>query len=297
MPNSKYVRVSDVGELLVWGPDALEVRMAGMQRMHFYRLAGVTPEDATDEQVEHYFALRSQEVSSGERATKVLKTESATDMVTRELRIFNLPQVMGRDEADLSADPPASSFPLPSTMQRPPMSRQWDEVQPAIPSGWPPPDSNLGVPESDKSWSSADGMPPAPRYRPQEAAKNLSASSRPMGGVGPVAADSPMSRFVRQDGPLLYLQAPDGTEQRVTQYMRTHFLRMIERDIVQASDEEIEMWWKLQGSLDPGTTLQEARSMNLLTEALQAAGKLRRTDLEVLHQSVTAWLEARAENG
>ena len=71
---------------------------------------------------------------------------------------------------------------------------------------------------------------------------------------------------------------------------------MIERDINDATDEDVEMWFKLQGSLEAGSTLQEARSRNLLTEALQAAGKLRRPDLEVLQQSIGAWLEARQED-
>ena len=82
----------------------------------------------------------------------------------------------------------------------------------------------------------------------------------------------------------------------MTQYIRTHFLRMIEREISDATDEDIEMWFKLQGSLDAGSTLQEARSRNLLTEALQSAGKLGRSDLEVLQQSINAWLEARRED-
>ena len=68
--------------------------MAGIDRMHFYRLTGSTPEEATDEQVERFFALRSQEDETGERVTEKLAVESATDMVTRELKIINLPQVM-----------------------------------------------------------------------------------------------------------------------------------------------------------------------------------------------------------
>ena len=79
----------------------------------------------------------------------------------------------------------------------------------------------------------------------------------------------------------------------MTQYMRTHFLRMIEKDIPQADDADIELWWKAQGSLDAGTTMQEAQSQNLLAEALKAAGKLKLRELELLEQVVQSWLTAR----
>ena len=84
--------------------------MAGITRMHFYRLTGATPEEATDEQVEKFFELQSQEDETGERVTDKLPTESATDMVTRELKILNLPQVMN------------PSDPLEDELNQPPMS-------------------------------------------------------------------------------------------------------------------------------------------------------------------------------
>ena len=92
-PPSKYFQRGDdgVARFVTVGGEAV---MAGIDRMHFYRLTGSTPEEATDEQVERFFALRSQEDETGERVTEKLAVESATDMVTRELKIINLPQVM-----------------------------------------------------------------------------------------------------------------------------------------------------------------------------------------------------------
>ena len=90
-----------------------EAVMAGIDRMHFYRLTGSTPEEATDEQVERFFALRSQEDETGERVTEKLAVESATDMVTRELKIINLPQVM--DPGD----------PLEQELNQPSLARRW----------------------------------------------------------------------------------------------------------------------------------------------------------------------------
>ena len=92
---------------------------------------------------------------------------------------------------------------------------------------------------------------------------------------------------------MLYIQTPDGDDERVTQYMRTHFLRMIEKDIEQAEDADIELWFKSQGSLDAGTSMQEARSQSLLAEALKAAGNLKLQELEILQQIVDSWIVAR----
>ena len=92
-PPSKYFQRGDDG-VARFVTDGGEAVMSGIDRMHFYRLTGSTPEEATDEQVERFFALRSQEDETGERVTEKLAVESATDMVTRELKIINLPQVM-----------------------------------------------------------------------------------------------------------------------------------------------------------------------------------------------------------
>ncbi|MBI4236053.1 MAG: hypothetical protein HY688_01680 [Chloroflexi bacterium] len=276
MPKSKYVR-PEGEDLIVRAPDGTKVRLVGAQRMHFYRLAGATPEEATDEQVERYFALRAQEEQTGQRVTPIRTRESAAEMVTRELRILNLPQVLEAGqtgEETPEAGPIPSALPAPaSPVSSPRLAATGLGPSLSLPRGEglpPPPRYQPGV-----------GMPPPPRYDPQAA---------------PGPSTAPRSRYVRRDGTALHLQAPDGTEQRVTQYMRVHFQRMLEKDVTEASDEEIEMWWKLQGSLEPGTSLPEAQSQRLLTEALQAAGKLQRAELEMLHQTISAWLEARKED-
>lgn len=278
MTRSKYLR-SEGGHLVLRLPDGTDLMLVGVQRMHFYRLAGATPEEATDEQVERYFARRAEEERTGQRVTPVVSSESAADMVSRELRILNLPQIMagGEASAEVSIDqpPPAPPPPprRPSGLGSAPRYRPGEG--PAL-AGAPPPVPPLRAGEPSQS----SGLGPAPRYRPGEAS----------GSEG-----APRSRFLRREGSALYLQAPDGSEQRVTQYTRVHFQRMLEVDIAQATDDEIEKWWKLQGSLEPGVTLPEAQSRNLLMEAVQAAGKLQRAELEMLHQTLTAWLAARRE--
>ena len=290
MANSERVRTDESGIVFVRSKDGDELRLAGIDRMHFFRLAGATPEEATDEQVQKFFDLRNQEKNTGERATEILRTESATDMVTRELRIFNLPQVMDEDNLGDAAVPLPVAPTLPQTMTAPSVLPEIEASNDA---------SGPSLPTTPPGESGA--LPPAPRYTPGGTQGSQSAtddaSDPTSSGAGRPATESmPKSRFIRQEGSVLYLQSPDGSEQRVTQYIRTHFLRMIEREISDATDEDIEMWFKLQGSLDAGSTLQEARSRNLLTEALQSAGKLGRSDLEVLQQSINAWLEARRED-
>ena len=257
--------------------------MAGMTRMHFYRLTGSTPEEASDEQVERFFALRTQENETGERVTDTLSTESATDMVTRELKILNLPQVINPGD------------PLENELNQPP---PLDRPAP------PPSASPLGAPPR---YQPGAGLPPAPRYSPtggqtrtaatptppQFAAPGAGATADERGG----ASGTPQSRYVRAEGSVLWIQTPDGSEERVTQYMRTHFLRLIEKDIDYADDADIELWWKSQGSLEAGTTMQEAQSQNLLAEALKAAGKLKVQELELLDQVVQSWLTARRSAG
>ena len=108
-PPSRYLQRGDDG-VSRFVTDGGEAVMAGITRMHFYRLTGATPEEATDEQVEKFFELRSQEDETGERVTDKLPTESATDMVTRELKILNLPQVMN------------PSDPLEDELNQPPMA-------------------------------------------------------------------------------------------------------------------------------------------------------------------------------
>jgi hypothetical protein len=295
MPKSRRVRIDDDGQTYLRGPDGTDVRLAGFARMHFYRLTGATPEDASDEQVERYFTLKAQEEETGQRTTKVIKNESAADMVTRELKIVNFQQVVSSNEfPDLSEDAP------PPRRQTQPRTPLMNATPPSVSSS--PPQSAL-PPQSGNSGelspppryrAGGEGLPPAPRYQPREETPVAS----PVDGsppAGPASEEAPVSRFVRREGNILFLQAPDGSEQRVTQYMRVHFQRMIEKEITQASDEEVEMWWKLQGSLETGTSLPEAQSQNLLTEALKAAGKLKREELDVLHQAVSSWLQARRD--
>ncbi len=272
--------------------------MAGMNRMHFYRLTGATPEEASDEQVEKFFELRSQEDETGERVTNKLPTESATDMVTRELKILNLPQVMN------------PSDPLEEELNQPPLAAPMGE-QSAITSqrqartpldrpAAPPSTSPLGAPP--RYQAGGGGLPPAPRYSPTgESARpaeppptTVDAHAAP---AQPAADGVPQSRYVRADGSVLWIQTPEGEEERVTQYMRTHFLRLIEKEIEHADDSDIELWWKSQGSLDAGTTMQEAQSQNMLAEALKAAGKLKLPELELLQQIVDSWLTARRSEG
>ena len=301
-PPSKYLRVDADGVARLTLDDA-DVVMAGMNRMHFYRLTGATPEEATDEQVERYFALRSQEDATGERVTEKLATESATDMVTRELKILNLPQVMDADNA-VSADAAGPSYP---TGRESASGQPGDVAQARSPSAQPPAastrrvDSPLGAPPRHQVGGA--GMPPAPRYQPAGAEGRRARSSTPQAAGSAATPDEtnsgnrPASRYVRAEGDVLYLQSPDGGEQRVTQYMRTHFLRMIEKDIEQAEDADIELWFKSQGSLDAGTSMQEARSQSLLAEALKAAGNLKLSELELLEQVVQSWLVARRSEG
>ena len=272
--------------------------MAGITRMHFYRLTGATPEEASDEQVEKFFELRSQEDETGERVTNKLPTESATDMVTRELKILNLPQVMN------------PSDPLEEELNQPPLAAPMGE-QSAITSqrqartpldrpAAPPSTSPLGAPP--RYQAGGGGLPPAPRYSPTDAGARPPQPTQPTGATPPAptqpaAPGVPLSRYVRADGSVLWIQTPEGEEERVTQYMRTHFLRLIEKEIEHADDSDIELWWKSQGSLDAGTTMQEAQTQNMLAEALKAAGKLKLPELKLLQQIVDSWLTARRSEG
>ena len=287
---SKYLRVDADGVARLILDDA-EVVMAGMNRMHFYRLTGVTPEEATDEQVEQFFGLRSREDTTGERVTGKLATESATDMVTRELKILNLPQVMNPNdslEQELNQPPTGEQ----SGGAKPPPLPQASSPTPPRPGASP-----LGAPP--RYQAGGGGLPPAPRYSPAgnaqsgQPAISDSPQAQPQAPAPPASTGAPNSRYVRSEGGVLYIQTPDGDDERVTQYMRTHFLRMIEKDIEQAEDADIELWFKSQGSLDAGTSMQEARSQSLLAEALKAAGKLKLSELELLEQVVDSWIVAR----
>ena len=273
--------------------------MAGIDRMHFYRLTGSTPEEATDEQVERFFALRSQEDETGERVTEKLATESATDMVTRELKIINLPQVMDPgDQLEKELNQPPLASPVG---EQPATTRQQQAAQPLDRPAPPPNASPLGAPP--RYQTGGGGLPPAPRYTQSGEPRGIGAPAPPpQPRPAPpqprqAASGTPLSRYVRADGTVLWLQTPDGDEQRVTQYMRTHFLRLIEKDIEQADDSDIELWFKSQGSLDAGTTMQEAQSQNMIAEALKAAGKLKLSELELLEQVVQSWLVARWSEG
>ena len=302
-PPSKYfVASSDDGGVARFVNGNDEVTMAGINRMHFYRLTGATPEEATDEQVERFFALRSQEDETGERVTEKLVNESATDMVTRELKILNLPQVINPSdplEEELNQPPLAAPIQEQTSTSLPqrPAARPLDRPAP------PPSTSPLGAPPR---YQPGGGLPPAPRYQPVAPSGQPDNSQPPpagktkssdVGAPSAAAIGGPQSGYVRADGGVLWIQTPDGNEERVTQYMRTHFLRLIEKDIEQADDADIELWWKSQGSLDAGTTMAEAQSQNMLAEALKAAGKLKLRELELLQQIVDSWLTARRTEG
>ncbi len=296
-PPSRYFELGGNG-VARFTKDGDKVIMAGVNRMHFYRLTGATPEEATDEQVEKFFELRSQEDETGERVTDKLPTESATDMVTRELKILNLPQIINPSdplEEELNRPPLAA----PANTQR--METQPQQAARPLDRPVPPPSTSpLGAPPR---YQPGGGLPPAPRYSPTGDGAPTSqtpASTSPPPATPQTqssAVGTPQSRYVRSDGSVLWIQTPEGEEERVTQYMRTHFLRLIEKDIEHADDADIELWWKSQGSLDAGTTMQEAQSQNMLAEALKAAGKLKLQELELLQQIVDSWLASRRSEG
>ncbi len=286
-PPSRYFQLDGNG-VARFTRDGDEVVMAGITRMHFYRLTGATPEEATDAQVEKFFELRSQEDKTGERVTDKLPTESATDMVTRELKILNLPQVINpSDPLENELNQPPMAAPMSDQFREAPSQQATRHLDRPVP---PPSTSPLGAPPR---YQPGGGLPPAPRYSPTGNGAPPPAPPQ----TQPTAAGTPTSRYVRADGSVLWIQTPEGEEERVTQYMRTHFLRLIEKDIEQADDSDIELWWKSQGSLDTGTTMQEAQSQNLLAEALKAAGKLKPRELELLQQIVDSWLTARRGEG
>lgn len=287
MTTSKYVHPDDEGRVHLRGPDGIDTLMVGLDRMHFYRLTGATPENATDEQVERYFAQKAKEAETGKPVTDVLSSESAANMVTRELGIVNFQQVIDNNDAIAGLSDDAFPSAPPSLPRQP---QQTQPLPPSAESSQTSSGSSLGSPP--RYQPSGAGLPPPPRYQPSSDVTDQPTNQQSESGV-----TEPVSQFLRRENEILYLQAPDGTEQRVTQYVRVHFQRMLEKDLVEATDEDIEMWWKLQGSLDAGSSLSEAQSQNLLTEALKAAGKLKRGELETLHQAVSAWLEARRDVG
>ena len=99
---SKYIKEDKDGKHVITHPDKREMILSGLLRVHFYRLLNTTPENATDEQVLEFFELRSKETSEGKLLTKTIGSESAADMVSRELKIVNYQQVMANnDQADL----------------------------------------------------------------------------------------------------------------------------------------------------------------------------------------------------
>ena len=145
-------------------------------------------------------------------------------------------------------------------------------------------------------------MPPIPRYKPDTTPvsnsgaldkRSTQGEIRGQAGTGPNRAQSIPSKFLREENNALYIQTPNGEEERVTEYMKVHFKRMLEKDISDATNEDIETWWNIQGSLEPGISMQEARSQNLLTDALKAAGKLQDQELLSLNETIKIWLDAR----
>lgn len=280
---SKYIKQGKDGKHVITHPDKREMILSGLLRVHFYRLLNTTPENATDEQVLEFFELRTKETSEGKLSTKTIGSESAADMVSRELKIVNYQQVMANnDQADLPFN--ESDF---SPGQLPNQVKQ----------------------SSGKVFQNQPGrnnkiLPPIPRYKAATTTvsnsdkfdKRITQEETP-GGSRAAADHEPSipSKFLRQENNALYIQTPNGEEERVTEYMKVHFKRMLEKDISSATNEDIETWWNIQGSLDPGISMQEARSQNLLTDALKAAGKLQDQELLSLNETIKIWLEARGQ--
>ena len=274
---SQYIKPNKNGNDVLVHPDKREVTLSGLVRVHFYRLLGTTPENATDEQVIRFFELRDQEASEGKLLTSTINSESAADMVARELKIVNFQQVMGNnDQSEFSLDGP--DF-VPENKLTPSKAPQKDDVNKK---------KNL--------------LPPVPRYKPNPDTQSqlnpgnyneLSESNVNGSNHQSDSIDSSLSKFLREENDALFIQTPNGEEERVTKYMRIHFERMLEKDILSATDEDIETWWNFQGSLEPGVSMKEARSQNLLSEALKAAGKLKDQELLVLNETLKIWLEAR----
>ena len=274
---SQYIKTNQDGNDVLIHPDKREVRLSGLVRVHFYRLLGTTPENATDEQVLEFFDLRGRETSEGKLLTTSINNESAADMVSRELKIVNFQQVMGNtDQQEFSLDAPEFI----------------SEDKP-----------NVGkVFQKDIDDKKTNHLPPIPRYKPNSNTQSKFSPENHNGILEETVSgndnqsdsiQSNLSRFLRQENNALFIQTPNGEEERVTNYMRIHFERMLEKDILSAKDEDIETWWNLQGSLEPGISMKEARSQNLLSEALKAAGKLKDQELLVLNETLEIWLEAR----
>lgn len=274
---SKYIKPNQDGNDVLVHPDKREVVISGLVRVHFYRLLHTTPENATDEQILEFFDLRSKETSEGKLLTNSINSESAADMVSRELKIVNFQQVMGNnDQPEFSLDAPD----FPSENKQPPEK----------------------IFQKDNYNSKTKRLPPIPRYKPNSDTQSkfspenyTEVSDSNVSGKDSQSdsIQSSPSKFLRQENDAIFIQTPNGEEERVTKYMRIHFERMLEKDILSAKDEDIETWWNLQGSLEPGISMKEARSQNLLSEALKAAGKLKDQELLVLNETLKIWLEAR----
>ena len=277
---SKYIKQDKDGKHVITHPDKREVILSGLLRVHFYRLLNTTPENATDEQVLEFFELRNKETSEGKLLTQTIGSESAADMVSRELKIVNYQQVMANnDEAELPFNE--------SDFSQGELPNQLNQTSGKVFQNQPETNNKL--------------LPPIPRYKADTTVGNSDAlGNRTTHKETPeesrTAADltqSIPSKFLREESDALYIQTPNGEEERVTEYMKVHFERMLEKDIASATNEDIETWWNIQGSLEPGISMQEARSQNLLTDALKAAGKLQDQELLTLNETIKLWLEAR----
>tara|TARA_B100000686_G_scaffold199438_1_gene206235 strand:+ start:1497 stop:2348 length:852 start_codon:yes stop_codon:yes gene_type:complete len=278
---SKYIKQDKDGNHVITHPDKREMILSGLLRIHFYRLINTTPENATDEQVLEFFELRSKETLEGKLLTKTIGSESAADMVSRELKIVNYQQVMANnDETELPFNE--------SDFSSGELTTQVNQSSGKVFQNQPERNNKL--------------LPPIPRYKANNTTVSNSSTLgnritheetpwEPKTAADPV--QSIPSKFLREENNALYIQTPNGEEERVTEYMKVHFKRMLEKDIASATNEDIETWWNIQGSLEPGISMQEARSQNLLTDALKAAGKLQDQELLSLNETIKIWLEAR----
>lgn len=269
--DNNHIQKNDQGILFLTHSGYENIELTGYTRIHFYRLVNTTPENASALEIKHFFELRDQEISSGSLSTDTISSESAADMVSRELKIVNFQQVIqNNDDLQLDEEPTSPPFNMPNN-----------------------PSAMVNELTGSKS---KNILPPIPRYSPKTPDPKIQPKSNSRQAISQKSstnAENTVSKFLRSEQGTLYLETPDGKEERVTEYLKVHFKRMLEKDITIATDADIEMWWNLQGSLEPGVSMNEARTQNLLTDALKAAGKLQESELNILKETLDIWIEAR----
>ena len=274
--DNNHIQKNDQGIPFLTHSGYENIELTGYTRIHFYRLVNTTPENASALEIKRFFELRDQEISSGSLSTDTISSESAADMVSRELKIVNFQQVIqNNDDLQLNEDPTSPPFNMPNNP-----SSVVDEL----------------TGSNETGSKSKNILPPIPRYSPKTVdpqVQQKSNSKQAISQKSNKSAESTVSKFLRSEQGTLYLETPDGKEERVTEYLKVHFKRMLEKDITMATDADIEMWWNLQGSLEPGVSMNEARTQNLLTDALKAAGKLQESELNILKETLDIWIEAR----